>query len=158
MCEQRFINPLNTSTGSPLSQSSSYQTHRYNPTIQAIDNTTAGTTTTLYHSIRNDSLFQDENYTPIFGELICNEIIQFIKIIYIAKSYVIQDIENLTKDIHNQKNRYNFIKRFFMDFFEETSPLTYKLNEIIRIPDILDLEIHSLAYIFDVSYSAKVLK
>lgn len=98
-----------------------------------------------------DNLFNEDSYTPIFGPVIQSEIEHFIKSINIAKMYVQQEIQMIRAENLEKQNNIGFFSRTIKSLFEDISPTDLKLQEIIKIPEILDLAMQSLGIMFDVN-------
>ncbi|XP_017468610.1 PREDICTED: sphingomyelin phosphodiesterase 4 isoform X1 [Rhagoletis zephyria] len=97
-----------------------------------------------------DGMFHEESYTPLFGSAVKCEIEQVIKTVCISRLYVLQEIDSIRHDIVKQRKSHGFLRKMFASLFEDVSPAELKLQEIGKIPDILDLAVRSLANMFDV--------
>ncbi|XP_055904347.1 sphingomyelin phosphodiesterase 4 [Eupeodes corollae] len=98
-----------------------------------------------------DNLFDEDNYIPMFGPGIQYEIENFIKFVNIAKMYVQQEIQMIQSDKLEKRNNIGFFARTMKSLFEDVSTTELKLQEKVKIPDILDLAMQSLGIMFDVS-------
>ncbi|CAD6991436.1 sphingomyelin phosphodiesterase 4 [Ceratitis capitata] len=96
-----------------------------------------------------DGSFHEENYTPLFGPAVKCEIEQVIKTICISRLYVLQEIDSIRNDIVEQRKAHSFFRKLFASIFVDVSPAELKLQEIGKIPDILDLAVRSLSIMFD---------
>lgn len=98
-----------------------------------------------------DGIFHQESYTPLFGPAVKCEIEQVIKTVCISRLYVLQEIDSIRYDIVVQRKAHSFLRKIFASIFADVSPAELKLQEIAKIPDILDLAVRSLSIMFDVS-------
>lgn len=89
-------------------------------------------------------------YTPMFGEAIQSEVEELLKKVCIARLYVQQEIEALTRELPEQNRGLNYFKRLFLSIFDEISPSQMKLFEQQKIPDILDTCVQTLCIMFEV--------
>ncbi|XP_067637109.1 sphingomyelin phosphodiesterase 4 [Eurosta solidaginis] len=96
-----------------------------------------------------DGVYQEESYTPLFGPAVKCEIEQVIKTICISRLYVLQEIDNIRNDVVQLRKSHGFLRKIFASLFEDVSPAELKLQEIGKIPDILDLAVRSLSIMFD---------
>lgn len=99
-----------------------------------------------------DGIFHQESYTPLFGPAVKCEIEQVIKTVCISRLYVLQEIDSIRYDIVVQRKAHSFLRKIFASIFADVSPAELKLQEIAKIPDILDLAVRSLSIMFDVSW------
>ncbi|XP_069964053.1 sphingomyelin phosphodiesterase 4 isoform X1 [Bactrocera oleae] len=97
-----------------------------------------------------DGIFHEESYTPLFGPAVKCEIEQVIKTVCISRLYVLQEIDNIRLDIVEQRKAHSFLRKMFATIFADVSPAELKLQEIAKIPDVLDLAVRSLSVMFDV--------
>ncbi|XP_075145341.1 sphingomyelin phosphodiesterase 4 isoform X2 [Haematobia irritans] len=94
------------------------------------------------------SFYHEDVYTPMFGAAIKSEIEQFIKTVYISRMYVGQEIQAIQREQMNRRNSLGFFRKLFAYVFVDMSPSELKLQEISKIPDILDLAVRSLCNMF----------
>lgn len=99
----------------------------------------------------SDSYYHDDVYTPMFGPLIRQELEQFIKTVHISRMYILQEIQTIRREQLDRRKSLGFFKKLFASLFEDKSPEELKLQEINKIPDILDLAVRSLCQMFEVS-------
>lgn len=89
----------------------------------------------------------------MFGDYVQAQIQQFIKKVYISKMYVMQEIESIETSIKREtQGFFKYIAHFLSKLFEDMTDEELKLQELRKIPDVLDIAIQSLSYIFDVNY------
>ncbi|XP_011293131.1 sphingomyelin phosphodiesterase 4 [Musca domestica] len=96
------------------------------------------------------SFYHEDVYTPMFGSAIKCEIEQFIKTVHISRMYVGQEINAIRREQMERRNSLGFFRKVFSSVFSDTSPAELKLQEISKIPDILDLAVRSLSQMFNV--------
>lgn len=65
---------------------------------------------------------------------------------------MLQEIDSIRYDIVVQRKAHSFLRKIFASIFADVSPAELKLQEIAKIPDILDLAVRSLSIMFDVSW------
>nr|XP_013101708.1 unnamed protein product [Stomoxys calcitrans] len=94
------------------------------------------------------SFYHEDLYTPMFGTAIKSEIEQFIKTVYISRMYVAQEINAIRREQKERRNSLGFFRKLFTHLFVDMSPTELKLQEINKIPDILDLAVRSLCNMF----------
>lgn len=88
----------------------------------------------------------------MFGPALQSEIEQFIKTVYISRMYVQQEINSIRRELLERRKSFGFFKKLFASLFDDISPEEPKLQEISKIPDILDLAVRSLGTMFNVSF------
>lgn len=86
----------------------------------------------------------------MFGTAIKSEIEQFVKTVHISRMYVGQEINVIRREQMERRNSLGFFKKLFTHLFVDMSPAEVKLQEISKIPDILDLAVRSLCQMFNV--------
>ncbi|XP_073824716.1 sphingomyelin phosphodiesterase 4 isoform X2 [Musca autumnalis] len=96
------------------------------------------------------SFYHEDVYTPMFGTAIKSEIEQFIKTVHISRMYVGQEIAVIRREQMEQRHSLGFFRKLFSSVFTDMSPAELKLQEISKIPDILDLAVRSLSQMFNV--------
>ncbi|KAM7362658.1 sphingomyelin phosphodiesterase 4 isoform 2-T2 [Cochliomyia hominivorax] len=97
-----------------------------------------------------DSLYHDDVYTPMFGPVIRQELEQFIKTVHISRMYILNEIQTIKREQLVRRKSLGFFKKLFASLFEDKSPEEIKLQEINKIPDILDLAVRSLCQMFEI--------
>lgn len=93
----------------------------------------------------------------MFGPALRQEIEQFIKTVHISCMYMIQEIKTIRREQIERRNSFSFIKKLFNSLFEDKSPEELKLQEISKVPGILETAVSSLCQMFQVSYDAHSL-
>ncbi|XP_065354965.1 sphingomyelin phosphodiesterase 4 isoform X2 [Calliphora vicina] len=97
-----------------------------------------------------DNFYHDDVYTPMFGPVIRQELEQFIKTVHISRMYILQEIQTIRREQLDRRKSLGFFKKLFISLFEDKSPEELKLQEINKIPDILELAVRSLCQMFEV--------
>lgn len=88
----------------------------------------------------------------MFGPALRQEIEQFIKTVHISRMYILQEIETIRREQTERRNSLSFFKKLFNSLFEDKSPEELKLQEISKIPGILEMAVSSLCQMFQVSF------
>ncbi|XP_061400334.1 sphingomyelin phosphodiesterase 4 [Musca vetustissima] len=96
------------------------------------------------------SFYHEDVYTPMFGTAIKCEIEQFIKTVHISRMYVGQEISAIRREQMERRKSLGFFRKLFSSVFSDMNPSELKLQEISKIPDILDLAVRSLSQMFNV--------